>query len=168
MLFIFALPVMQVILFCLAIGRDPTGLHLAVVNQEISFETQICPIHNNCTYQHFSCRYLDALPKDTIIQVRPGLSNYPTFLESEKFKTINSALLDPQDLYEDTETAINAVKTGDAWGVVFFNRNFTDSLVARMALGKSAEDDVLDESDVRVWLDMSSEHQLSYSLFTLF
>lgn len=25
MLFIFALPVMQVILFCLAIGRDPTG-----------------------------------------------------------------------------------------------------------------------------------------------
>lgn len=26
MLFIFALPVMQVILFCLAIGRDPTGI----------------------------------------------------------------------------------------------------------------------------------------------
>lgn len=35
MLFIFALPVMQVILFCLAIGRDPTGLKLAVVNNEM-------------------------------------------------------------------------------------------------------------------------------------
>lgn len=36
MLFIFALPVMQVILFCLAIGRDPTGLKMAIVNQEIN------------------------------------------------------------------------------------------------------------------------------------
>lgn len=36
MLFIFALPVMQVILFCLAIGRDPTGLRLAVANMEMN------------------------------------------------------------------------------------------------------------------------------------
>lgn len=31
MLFIFALPVMQVILFCLAVGRDPTGLKLVSI-----------------------------------------------------------------------------------------------------------------------------------------
>lgn len=37
MLFIFALPVMQVILFCLAIGRDPTGLKMAIVNHEVEF-----------------------------------------------------------------------------------------------------------------------------------
>lgn len=36
MLFIFALPVMQVILFCLAIGRDPQGLNLAIVNGEMN------------------------------------------------------------------------------------------------------------------------------------
>lgn len=36
MLFIFALPVMQVILFCLAIGRDPTGLKVAVANMEMN------------------------------------------------------------------------------------------------------------------------------------
>lgn len=36
MLFIFVLPVMQVILFCLAIGRNPTGLRLAVVNKEMN------------------------------------------------------------------------------------------------------------------------------------
>lgn len=36
MLFIFALPVMQVILFCLAIGRDPTGLRLAIANMEMN------------------------------------------------------------------------------------------------------------------------------------
>lgn len=41
MLFIFALPVMQVILFCLAIGRDPTGLRMAVVNSEMNFTTMV-------------------------------------------------------------------------------------------------------------------------------
>lgn len=43
MLFIFALPVMQVILFCLAIGGDPKGLKLAIVNHERNF--------TNLTYQ---------------------------------------------------------------------------------------------------------------------
>lgn len=36
MMFIFALPVMQVILFCLAIGREPTGLKLAIANLEMN------------------------------------------------------------------------------------------------------------------------------------
>lgn len=36
MLFIFALPVMQVILFCLAIGRDPSGLNMSIVNKEMN------------------------------------------------------------------------------------------------------------------------------------
>lgn len=39
MLFIFALPVMQVILFCLAIGRDPTGLKIAIANGEMNDTT---------------------------------------------------------------------------------------------------------------------------------
>lgn len=69
MLFIFALPVMQVILFCLAIGRDPTGLHLAVVNKEMNWETKECPIYDNCTLNLFSCRYLNTLPKETVVLV---------------------------------------------------------------------------------------------------
>lgn len=146
MLFIFALPVMQVILFCLAIGRDPTGLHLAIVNQEMNWETMECPVRHNCSYKQLSCRYLDALPKETIIQ----------------------------DFYNDTESAIDAVKSGDAWGVIFFNRNFSDTLLTRMALGKQADNETLDESDVRVWLDMSNQQiglmlnrdlQLSYRAF---
>lgn len=72
MLFIFALPVMQVILFCLAIGRDPTGLHLAVVNKEMNWETMDCPVYDNCTLNMFSCRYLNTLPKDTMVLVSIG------------------------------------------------------------------------------------------------
>lgn len=69
MLFIFALPVMQVILFCLAIGRDPTGLHLAIVNQEMDWATKACPVLSNCSFTHLSCRYLNSLPNDTIVKV---------------------------------------------------------------------------------------------------
>lgn len=75
MLFIFALPVMQVILFCLAIGRDPTGLHLAIVNKEMNWDTMDCPVYDNCTLSMFSCRYLNALPKDTVILVSIDKSN---------------------------------------------------------------------------------------------
>lgn len=49
MLFIFALPVMQVILFCLAIGGDPKGLKLAIVNHE---KLYINRTYQECTYEH--------------------------------------------------------------------------------------------------------------------
>lgn len=78
MLFIFALPVMQVILFCLAIGRDPTGLHLAVVNKEMDWNTMECPVYDNCTLNMFSCRYLNALPKDTVVLVSIIILQYYT------------------------------------------------------------------------------------------
>ncbi|XP_075228685.1 ABC-type transporter snustorr isoform X2 [Lycorma delicatula] len=129
MLFIFALPVMQVILFCLAIGRDPTGLHLAIVNQEMSWETKDCPIYDNCTFQSLSCRYIDSLRTDTIIK----------------------------DYYETPQKAIEAVEIGDAWGAIYFTDNFTDALVARMALGRDADNETLDQSEMRVWLDMSNQ-----------
>ena len=35
MLFIIGLPVMQIILFCYAIGHDPKGLKIAVANYEL-------------------------------------------------------------------------------------------------------------------------------------
>lgn len=53
---------------------------------------------------------------------------------------------------------------GDAWGALYFTENFTDALVARMALGRESDDETLDQSEVRVWLDMSSK----YSIFDLF
>lgn len=69
MLFIFALPVMQVILFCLAIGRDPTGLKLAIVNHEMSYENMSCPVLTNCSFMFLSCRYLNFLDNETMIKV---------------------------------------------------------------------------------------------------
>ncbi|XP_046816635.1 ABC transporter G family member 23 isoform X1 [Vespa crabro] len=129
MLFIFALPVMQVILFCLAIGRDPIGLKLAIVNHEVFFENMTCPVSEGCDFSLLSCRYLKFLNNDTIIK------NY----------------------YPDPEAAQDAVRKGEAWGMLYFTENFTDALVARMVLGRDADDETLDQSEIRVWLDMSNQ-----------
>lgn len=129
MLFIFALPVMQVILFCLAIGRDPTGLKLAIVNQEINWEDHSCTFEKNCTLKRLSCRYLSHLDNTSMIQ----------------------------EYYETPELATEAVSRGKAWGALYFTDNFTDALVARMALGRDTDEETLDQSEIRVWLDMSSK-----------
>jgi hypothetical protein len=61
--------VMQVILFCLAIGRDPIGLHLAVVNHELNHSGANCEFNDACSFKMLSCRYLQNLDNDTIIKV---------------------------------------------------------------------------------------------------
>ncbi|XP_022917524.1 ABC transporter G family member 23 isoform X2 [Onthophagus taurus] len=149
MLFIFALPVMQVILFCLAIGRDPVGLKLAIVNHETMFwnrSYQECNFEQGCVTTNYSCRYLRHLKHDTIVK----------------------------EYYEDPGAAIQAVKSGDAWGALYFTENFTDALVARIGLGRTADEETLDQSEIRVWLDMSNQQigiilqrdlQLSYQDF---
>lgn len=107
MLFIFALPVMQVILFCLAIGRDPTGLKLAIVNHEMNGTDSVCQFDPGCTFENLSCRYLSHL---------------------------NGSIV--QEYYPDQDTALKAVRDGNAWGALYFTENFTDALVARIALGE--------------------------------
>lgn len=67
MLFIVGLPVVQILLFCYAIGHDPTGLKVAVANHEMSEEMimqQFCPVHAGCNQTMLSCRYLDMLVKN--------------------------------------------------------------------------------------------------------
>ncbi|XP_037967605.1 ABC transporter G family member 23 isoform X2 [Plutella xylostella] len=129
MLFIFVLPVMQVILFCLAIGRDPVGLRLAIVNNDVNVVDGYCPYNNTCSMKNLSCRYLDHLKNQSIIK----------------------------EYYADLESAINAVKEGQAWGAIYFNENYTDSLVARLALADTADDETIESSEVQVWLDMSNQ-----------
>nr|CAD7607490.1 unnamed protein product [Timema genevievae] len=71
MMFIFLLPVLQIILFCLSIGRDPLGLHLAVFNQELNdssdyfddLESAKHAVESGLAWgtMHFSQNYSDSL-----------------------------------------------------------------------------------------------------------
>ncbi|SPP80792.1 ABC transporter G family member 23 isoform X1 [Drosophila guanche] len=127
MLFIFALPVMQVILFCLAIGRDPQGLNLAIVNGEMN-NTETCYWEDGCHFANLGCRYLNHLNTSVV-----------------------------KTYYTEIEDAKAAVRRGEAWGAVYITENFTDAFTARAALGREADDETLDQSEVKVWLDMSNQ-----------
>ncbi|XP_017865418.1 PREDICTED: ABC transporter G family member 23 isoform X5 [Drosophila arizonae] len=127
MLFIFALPVMQVILFCLAIGRDPQGLNLAIVNSEMN-NTDTCFWEEGCHFANLGCRYLN-------------------HLNTSVTKTY----------YTDIEDAKAAVRSGDAWGALYITENFTDAFTARVALGRDSDEETIEQSEVKVWLDMSNQ-----------
>lgn len=65
-----------------------------------------CFYEKGCHFTGLSCRYLDHL---------------------------NSSIL--KEYYPDAESAIQSVRDGNTWGAIYFTENFTDSLLARMALG---------------------------------
>jgi hypothetical protein len=72
MAFIIGLPVAQIILFCVAIGHDPTGLSVAVTNHELSdglLAQQNCPVYKGCNYTMLSCRYLNFLKNRSVTVV---------------------------------------------------------------------------------------------------
>lgn len=78
MAFVIGLPVAQIILFCLAIGHDPTGLSIAVANHELSESLlleQNCPIIKGCNYTMLSCRYLNFLKNRSVTVVSFNISN---------------------------------------------------------------------------------------------
>ncbi|XP_046806084.1 ABC transporter G family member 23 [Lucilia cuprina] len=140
MLFIVGLPVVQIILFCYAIGHDPTGLKIAVSNHEMTEEMimqQSCPVRMGCNQTMLSCRYLDLLVKNKSMVV--------TFTSSD-------------------EEANEMVRRGQAWGSLVFADNYTESLVERTENGRYTDDATVESSDLNVKLDMSNQ-QISTLLY---
>lgn len=48
-------------------------------------------------------------------------------------------------------------KHGKAVGVLYMAENFTETFEQRLSDGRSAENDTLEFSQLKVWLDMSSK-----------
>ncbi|KAG4068799.1 hypothetical protein HA402_002490 [Bradysia odoriphaga] len=126
LLFTFLSPIIQIVIFCLAIGRNPHGLTLAIANMEANGTE--CNFKPGCHFSRLSCRYLSHLN--------------PSYL---------------QLYYNDSESAIEAVKIGQAWGAIYFNANFSVAMVGRMLLGRTTSDEILDQSEIQIWLDLSNQ-----------
>lgn len=159
LIFQFIIPTVQVSLFCLAIGRDPKGMTLAVVNDEI--DGQSCstwstecitddpygwkkgisslfgdvPEENN---KNFSCRYL-------------------SHLDTEVIKPV---------YYSDFTKAYDSVASSQHWGMIHFRNNFTASMVDRMSgmmPGNVVSNQTIDESSIHIYLDMTNQ-QVGYTI----
>ncbi|KAK7868109.1 hypothetical protein R5R35_005552 [Gryllus longicercus] len=134
MLFIFAQPVLQIMFFCLAIGQDPTGLSIAVVNHELN-SSYLCSehIHHQCQLEYLSCRYLHHL---------------------------NNSKSIVQENYSNISNAVSAVKSGHVWGAIYFTENYTESLLQRINFSDTSyfELNDWDNSEIKVWMDQSNQH----------
>lgn len=78
MCFLMILPVVQCYLFCTCIGRDPQGLKLGVVNEELKTGMSSCSNYpsSGCNFSvPLSCRYLQNL-KDKSYNLVSTVSYY--------------------------------------------------------------------------------------------
>ncbi|BES96859.1 ABC-2 type transporter [Nesidiocoris tenuis] len=128
LIFTIAMPIFQTTFFCLAIGHDPAGLKLAVVNNERPGMVS-CEYNQSCYTDDLGCRYLD-------------------HLATRKHDLI------PYDSYDE---ALYALKKGWAWGIVDIPYNFSSYLTERLEMGKNADDVAVNGSDIDIQLDMSNK-----------
>ncbi|CAH0554397.1 unnamed protein product [Brassicogethes aeneus] len=150
--FIVGFPLIQCMCFLLAVGGDIKDINLAVVNDEtmtIKCEnfskngTAVPYDFSSCHFDNLSCRFL-------------------TYLENPMINMVK---------YDTIDDAIQGVQNGEATGVVYMAHNFTMALENRTNLGKDSEDDVLDFSEIKVWMDMSNRQigqTMKYKLLTLY
>uniref|UniRef100_T1J8M6 Uncharacterized protein n=1 Tax=Strigamia maritima TaxID=126957 RepID=T1J8M6_STRMM len=72
----------------------------------------------------------------------------------------NSVIVHP---YDDLDTALEAVKVNEIWGVIYVPFNFSQNLLSRFYGCMDVEDEVLEGGKVRAWLDMTNQ-QIWYAL----
>lgn len=135
--FIFGFPVLEVLVFFLAIGGDPKGLKLAVVDEELGNFT-------SCMQYSLFNPTEPVLHKDETCDFHGLSCNYLNRINQSK------------EYYNDVEKAIESVKKGATIGVLHFHRNFSSQLQLRLDKGKDASNTTIEESELGVHLDMSN------------
>ncbi|KAI4461940.1 atp-binding cassette sub-family h member 1 [Holotrichia oblita] len=131
MAFIIALPMAQIILFCLSIGHDPKYLPLSIYNAELE-NGQTCNLDQpyDCNSTSLSCNYLGELNKMTF----------------------------DVTYYDDLDKAKERVLIGRSWAAVGFSSNFSDALRSRWEAGRSVTEYDLLSADVEVFQDISNQN----------
>ncbi|XP_014222492.1 ABC transporter G family member 20-like isoform X2 [Trichogramma pretiosum] len=137
-LFAFVFPVVQTTLFFYAVGRDPQGVVVGIVNEEAGNcdwgKNQGQVIYNEtlgtCEYRDLSCRFLHGFNESIMVK--------------RYFDTI--------------EDAKHAVTKGQAAAVMHFSKNFSRALEKRRDISAINSNQMTDEeiytSDIKTMLDM--------------
>ena len=137
-------PILQVVFFYLAIGGNPIGLKLGVVNDEVtnyedcynsSTFTAYIGDDDTCDVRKLSCRFINELNDSIAIKVY-----YKTF-----------------------EEAFHDAKKGKIIGFMYFAKNFTESLNTVQTQGRFTDDGSASNSKIEIRMDQS-DLQLTFFL----
>jgi hypothetical protein len=153
LVFQFIIPSVQVALFCLAIGRDPAGLTMAVVNGDAA-------VMDECAYYSQGCILGNKNPQ--IMGYDSGYDGYEGHkanLSCRFMSYINNDFVRPV-FVDNLDEALLSVRRGKHWGVMEFRPNYTSALYDRMfgmmELNEPSNGTLI-TSDVHVYLDMTNQ-----------
>jgi len=155
--FQFIIPTIQVALFCLAIGREPQGLRMAVVNNDVTAN-----LSEKCGYFTQGCILGH---KDQWMGSYDYSEEHKANLSCRFLSYIDSHFLGVEYL-DDLPQALEAVSRGQYWGVMEFRENYTSSLYDRifgMAELRPPSNLTLATSDMHAYLDMTNQ-QIGYTI----
>lgn len=131
--FEFLIPAIQIILFCLAIGlmscRFSSTIHASnffILPKGATPRGLNVAVLNN-DRGDYAAALLRDLDHDTISQVR----------------------------VDSLEDGFRKVRSGDCWGVIFFNASFSTNTIQRFLTGNS--DEIVNGSQVQMYMDNSNE-----------
>jgi hypothetical protein len=175
LVFQFIIPTVQVSLFCLAIGRDPVGMTVAVVNEEIyggscqSFsEDCIISGPNNIdmdmdTFSDSDSDWEDDMFSDVKQSIKQNFScRFLSQLDTKVIKPV---------YFDNYEEAYASVERAEHWGVIHILENYTEALRNRLTgMGDLAmaqftglssdtrvDNDTIYNSTIHVYLDMTNQ-----------
>lgn len=134
------MPTVQILFFYFAIGGNPIGLKLGVVNHEIGSYHEDClkstyenssALHHDgdCDLHKISCRFLNLIGDDIAIKV----------------------------FYSTHEDAYDDAKRGNVIGIIEFEINFTESWSKVHVSHQSVEDITLSNSQIKIHLDKTNQ-----------
>lgn len=143
MVFLLFFPIFQLVCFYVAVGGNPIGLKLAIVDDEISSFKDCANSSLITTYVHdytcdlhkVSCRFINQI-NDSV-----AIKHY----------------------YKNFDDAYADAKKGKVMGVIYFARNFTESLTNIRDDGRSAAEGSFLNSEIQIFMD-KSDQQLTFFL----
>lgn len=134
--FVFLLPIIQMTLFNVAIGRDPKNLPFGVVSYDTPNGFSDCG-----KFEH-AC-LLDSGYNSSIT------CKFREHLWKKDFQVVE---------YNNLEVARSAVWHNKVWGVIFFDQNFTKSLSERIDKRNKLDDETIEMSIMDAWIDLSNQY----------
>jgi hypothetical protein len=143
MVFLTCFPIFQLVCFYIAVGGNPIGLKLAIVNDEIQNHSDCLNAslvttrvnNDTCDLHKVSCRFINQINSSVAIK-----SYYDTF-----------------------DAAYQDARKGKVMGVIYFASNFTQSMADIRDEGRYASEGSFYNAEIQIFMD-KSDQQLTFFL----
>lgn len=143
MVFLLFFPIFQLVCFYVAVGGNPIGLNIAIVNDEMP-NNQDCLnsslittyLHDDtCELNKISCRFINHINDSVAIK----------------------------HFYKSFDEAYADARKGKVMGVIYFAKNFTESTAYIREQGRNASEETFTTREIQIYMD-KSDQQLTFFL----